>query len=322
MGGELRMSIMKDPTFWEDEDHLIEYLAYQLNAGRLALFLGAGVSRDFGLPDWYELMARISQRVGAAPFTKEDNAPRRAQAIKEANFKNDPERFLDLVQSSLYEGVSIDLEVLTRHRLLAAIGSLVMSSRRGSASKVVTLNFDDILETFLEYYGFVVASVITERHWAPNSDVVVYHPHGFLPQSNERRRSSEIVLASSDFFRAISHSPTNAWRLLLVTLLRTHTVLHVGMSGDDMNVESLMNDVKALHAASPDAGKHSSEAAFNAVRFAERKVDGVSSDDQSISFRQYGVYTHNLASWNDLPSFMFRICQKARSFRVTLEADR
>lgn len=313
--------LMRDPSYWNDKEKLIEYLARQLVAGRLGLLLGAGVSRDFGLPSWDELIGELSHRTGTGDFAPGDNAARRAQVIKETKFKHDESAFLDLVQKVLYENASIDLEHLTDHRLLSAIASLVMASRRGSASKVITLNFDDVLETYLEYFGFVSASIAGERHWASNSDVVVYHPHGFLPHAPERKRSSKIVLGSRDFFKAIATSADNPWRLLLITLMRTHTFLHIGLSGEDMNVESLMEAVQPLHAASPEGGGYAGEAAFVGVRFGLSKNAASQRDTIELN-RGYGVFTHLIdGEWEQLPSFLFQICQTARSIRAAQDAN-
>lgn len=303
------MILMKDPNYWSDQNRLAEYLARQLVAGRLALLLGAGISTKFGLPGWEQLIVEMSKSAKYGAFPKGGNALRRAQAIKDEKFASNERGFLDLVQKALYKNATIDMPTMVNNRLLAAIGSLVMSSRRGSASKVVTFNFDDILEIYLEYYGFDVASIIEEKHWSPNSDVVVYHPHGFLPFTKRRKRSERIVLSSKQFLKAIADGPENAWRLMLLTLLRTHTCLHIGLSGEDLNLESLMNNVGSLHAGRPK------EAAFTGVRFCERSGKSAQKDVIATS-KASGIFTHVLNSWDDLPTFLFRICQQARDIRL------
>jgi hypothetical protein len=265
------------------------------------------IAGQFG---WDELVARMCDATGYGSFTKGASSLRRAQPIKDTSFpaSSDYSAFLELVQKCLYQGVKIDLEELTGHKLLAAIGSLVMASRRGSASQVITLNFDDVLETYLEYYGFDVASIIDERHWAPTSDVIIYHPHGFLPYQRERKRSDKIVLSSDEFYKVITDTPDNAWRLLLLSLLRTHTLLHIGLSGEDMNIESLMPKVGPLHAGLPK------EAAYLAVRFALASEANKNRDIIQVS-KTNGIFTHLLERWSDLPGFLFSICQKARELR-------
>jgi hypothetical protein len=304
------MTMMADPSYWADRDKLIGYLAKQLLDGRLALLLGAGVSIKFGLPGWAELVNRMSAATGGAALGAGGDALRRAQTIRDEKFKDNTKGFIELVREALYRDASVEFSRLTKNELLSAIGSLVMASGRGSASKVITLNFDDILETYLEYFGFVVSSVIEEKHWNSNSDVTIYHPHGFLPFSHlDKRRGADIVLSTRDFLRAMTADRLNGWRWLLFTLFRTHTVLHIGLSGDDLNIESLMNDIQALHPAK------SSKAAYGGVRFALDQAD--LDTDIVASYKGYGVYTHLLKDWDEeLPNFLFGICQEARKQRL------
>src|SRR4051812_18197927 len=98
------MTLMKDPNFWADEDKLVQYLGAQLVAGRLALLLGAGVSLSFGLPNWTELISRMSKTAKFAKFKASDNPLRRAQAIKDEKFSGNDAGFSKVVQAALYKG--------------------------------------------------------------------------------------------------------------------------------------------------------------------------------------------------------------------------
>jgi hypothetical protein len=124
--------------------------------------------------------------------------------------------------------------------MLSAIGSLVMSSRRGYVANVVNFNFDDLLEIFLEFHGFVTDSVFKDRHWAGNHDVTIYHPHGFLPLDKRHPSSDDITLGTDDYLTVMLPDARNLWRPLLQTFLRTHTFLHIGLSGKDPNLQSLI----------------------------------------------------------------------------------
>lgn len=120
------------------------------------------------------------------------------------------------MKAALYDGIALDFAKISQNRLLSAIGSLVMASRRGSAGKVITLNFDDILELYLEFHGFTTAAIHDGRHWAPQDDVVVYHPHGYLPLGHAND-SDTIVLGTTDFHQIME---SELWRPILETALR------------------------------------------------------------------------------------------------------
>lgn len=296
---------MKRPEYWQDPDRLAELLSDQLAIGRLALLLGAGVSQPLGLPGWRKLVSDMSLASGNGALKKSDDPEARALSIKD-KFGGNEKGFTDLVKSVLYRSYSMDFATLVKNPLLRAIGALVVASQRGSASKVVTLNYDDVLESYLEYFGYVVNSVSEEAHWESDADVTVYHPHGFLPYSKNRRDGSKIVLTKKDFLETISSEDANCWRSLLLTWMRTHTVLHLGLSGDDLNIHSLMKSVAPKHPAK------SSQMAYAGVSFALKSQ--VQEDAINVA-HSFGIATFLLESWDELPEFLLRVCQEASKKR-------
>lgn len=304
---------MNDPTMWDDDEYLVSHLAEELVKGRLALFLGSGVSHFFGLPDWDTLVNRISDQVGLPHFDKAkgEDAIHRVQRIKNESFRHKEKEFMGAVHQALYQGISVDLEKISENKTLMAIGALVMTTRRGSASKVVTLNFDDLLEIYLEYYGFITRSVHEDIHWEGNNDVTIYHPHGFLPLGRSSKERSETIALTTEDFHAlmdVSNTKGKNWRSLLLTLMRTHTFLYIGLSGLDMHVDSLLNGIKDNHPIK------NSRIAFHGVRFSLKKD---TNHDLVSTQRGFGVYTHQFDDWSELPKFLLKICQIARSKRIS-----
>ncbi len=292
---------MSMPDRWLVQANVIEHLAEQLVLGRLGLFLGAGVSSAFELPDWKTLVKRLAVSLGEPEPTGEFNPIQKAGALK-AKYCGDDATFGNAVKGALYQDMVLDFAKISQNRLLSAIGSLVMSSQRGAAAKVFTLNFDDLLELYLEFHGFTTAVVHSGRHWARNEDVVVYHPHGFLPLGHDDM-SESIVLGTTEFHR-IMKSPE--WRPIIETSLRQHTFLYLGLSGDDMHLQSLWTDLHAHHAIQDGRG-----AFYHGVRF----TTGTVGDDIDVETQGWRLFTQLLADYDDLPDFLFKICQKARDLR-------
>lgn len=287
------------------ESALVDHLADQLTLGRLGLFLGAGASAFYGLPSWKELLDSLYAGAGLPSLKDTDDLTTKAANLRATKFKGDPTRFKAAVKNALYAGRPRDFALIRRSDMLAAIGSLVMSSHRGSAAKVITLNYDDLLEAYLEYHGFTTATIWRGEHWARNDDVVIYHPHGFLPQEGGRD-SDDIVLDVNDFHK-IMNSPV--WRPVLETALRQHTFLYIGLSGADMHLHSLWSDLSAHHAVSRE------RILYHGVRFA---IQG-RPDDMRPTLQDWGIHTHEIASHGDLPDLLFKICQRARAKRSTSE---
>jgi hypothetical protein len=286
---------------WEDRILLIDHLAAQLVAGRLGLFLGAGISQFYGLPDWKTLVTKLCVKNGET-LEPGDDVIAKAGYLRATSYKGDEARFNKELSAVLYEGVTLDFARLRQNATLAAIGSLVMSSTRGSAGKVFTLNYDDLLENYLEYHGFTTAVVWSDKHWAHNEDVTIYHPHGFLPLA-PRPSSDHVVLGSSDYQRIMQ---SDLWKPLLRTAMRTHTFIHIGLSGTDLHLQHLLHGLGEQHAIADD------RVAYHSVRFA---LAG-KKDEVGPVLEPQGVFTHELDSYDELPDFLFAICQAARLLRM------
>jgi hypothetical protein len=179
-----------------------------------------------------------------------------------------------------------------------------MASRGGGTFTVVTFNFDDILEMYLDFHGLVVSSIVDDRHWSDNSDVRVYHPHGLLSFSGVGRLSGRIVLDQSSY-SAFSGEKGRLWRTEILGIMRSHLCLFIGLSGSDDNLEKLMYDCKEEH-----VGIHGG-LPFWGVRFTDNK----DSDWKSI-WAEWGVSTWVVTDYEkDLPEFLLEVCGHARDLR-------
>lgn len=298
---------MNVPPTWQNETALIEHLGSQLLEGRLGLFLGAGISRDYGLPDWTGLLTALcAQHHETAPVLGE-NLVTLGGHLRATYYSNNVPRFLDDVRKVLYGSSTLDFARLRQIDMLAAIGALAMSSTRGSAGKIFTLNYDDLLENYLEFHGFTTCSVTNGNHWASSDDVVIYHPHGLLPLA-DRKGSSDIILGTPEYFKIMRE---DIWKPIIDTALRSHTFLYLGLSGEDMHLQSLITGLKGRHAIHGDKNSARDRICYHGVRF-----DLEAGDKRLASvFEAEGVFTHPLKDWNKLPEFLFRICQKARELR-------
>jgi SIR2-like protein len=304
--GIMSIANLHIPAVWRDEKVLIRHLASELVRGRLSLMLGAGISDFYGLPLWLDLVNRLRDRCGEARITTADDPIRTMGALRIKHYKNKTPEFLKAVAEELYRGTSVDLEKIRLNSTLAAIGSIVMASRRGNASKVVTFNYDNLLETYLEYHGFVTSSVFRPRHWAGNADVTVYHPHGYLPRNQQKAWSDDIVVGTEDYMKLMQPDVSNLWRPLLLTLMRTHSMIYIGVSGKDIHLESLLVPLKEQHATVDE------RIAFHSVRFALKSRPDPTVETQ---MSDWGVHTHLTDSYPQIAPLLFKVCQEARRLR-------
>jgi hypothetical protein len=282
---------------------LKKYLAKQLDRGRLALVLGAGISTAFKLPGWKELLKRLYALRGVRP-PKGADLKQQADYFRVTYFKNDKKGFIEAVKEALYQGVSVNFQDLRRSPTLGAIGSLVMASQRGSASEVITFNWDNLLELYLEYHGFVTLSARHERHWGGRADVSVLHPHGFIPYGTLEKSSDDIVFDQTSYGDVIGKED-RPWRQKLLTILRSHTCLFIGLSGTDDNLVSLLQTCKSQHASRKE------NTLFWGITFTTSKNAA-----QATLWEEKGVYSKTVSNYHtELPEILFGICQEAARLR-------
>lgn len=227
-------------------DHLmersiaVEHLASQLMDGTLTLFLGTGASAGAELPSWHELIRRMqvltkkevpttTLTLSAAESSSAAELQDMADEVRD-ELKDDA-KYKHLVKEALYEGVTFSRNQLT-DPMLIALGALMMGSRRGSVSRVVTLNFDCVLEWYVSLCGFVPRVVPEPLHLEGCEDVRIYHPHGFLPHRSLGGRYSDsevLILGLESVFERLGKR-VDEWRELLRHLFRTSVCLFCGLS--------------------------------------------------------------------------------------------
>lgn len=294
---------------FKDRDHVVEYLADALNHRRLAIFLGAGVSRELvntgsgaiGLPTWPDLITKLYDRAGL-PAPVGTNWVQLAEDFKNALLhqgKSLPEVHA-FVQGVLYDAVDLNFSAIRQNATLAAIGALVSHSRRGQVSEVFTLNYDDVLERYLRYHGIIAKPVIEEKFWSQPADVLVHHPHGFLPSPGSPfpDRSTFLVFDERSY---LAEKPDSRWNQRMEVAMQAHVCLFVGLGRDDQHLKRLVATTSEKHAFSP------ARDGFWGVVLRAGPAQA-----EVLDWGQYHVHVEPLADYQvDLPGLLFGVCQKA-----------
>lgn len=229
---------------------------------RLVLLLGAGVSAQYGLPDWERLVTQIA----VDPNREAKDLERRkssallswvsrdygldplmlGRAMEIAIARARPELSHDDVRRELLESVRAHLyATVTRpskgsRTTLQAVADLLEagSERKGGVAAVVTLNFDDLLERELRRRRIRCVPV-WEATPDPGAGIPILHPHGFLPQRGEIP-DQRLVLTESDF-HLMTESVVNWASGEIASYLRNYTVLFIGLSLADPNLRRLLD---------------------------------------------------------------------------------
>ncbi len=283
----------------------ITYLASNLNEGNVVLFLGAGTSKGFGLPDWVSLVNGLRRRVGLSEL---DAVTSTAQNLQHGadevldEIDNNVGKLISYIEEELYpnfDNLSIT-DVFDNH-LLVAISALLMGGKRGRVTRVITLNYDSMLEWFLSLFGFVVKTIHTLPELEGSEDVRIYHPHGFVPIPNKNMKSSDFIILGLDSVNTRWGEIGEPWLEMTRHLLNTGLCLFIGMS------ENTLSDA-ALAPLFNNCGK----------KCMGVRPLGIWLLGHDISLAISKQYARNnivpvvLSSYSDIPEYLLKICQEAR----------
>jgi hypothetical protein len=298
---------LTSPAQFLDDNALSDYLASELRNARLALILGSGISADFRLPTWDALVDACCKSKGITiPPVRGDNRDL-AESVRVACANQD--EYLDVVQQNLFKGVDIRLEALRMNPTLSALGSLVMSSVRGSVADVITYNFDDLLELYLDYHGFKTHIIRDVPCWNEKADVRILHPHGYLPSHPRHTRTDWIVFDRASYSNRAARE--KLWLEEQLPILRRNTCLFIGLSPRDDEVDTLISHIQNDHPC------RSASVPFWAVRFSIRSGDVDNDRRESKKMAERGLFLKFVRDYQtDLPRFLFEICQKAAGVRI------
>lgn len=229
--------------------------------GSLVLFLGAGVSIPYGLPSWKDLVlemlfdqTRNTQALGGLwPHYRRalaewmtdyfDYNPLVLARMVEKHFRKGSTAkpwlpFLKDLRNKLYANQRPLPD--NERTALKAIADLIQGSvpRQTGVERVVTFNFDDLLETELKSRRFD-HTVVPDGERRAYAGLKIIHPHGFIPRHGPLDRHG-VVFNETDY-----HDLTESvfhWGLSeIISSLRHSTVLCIGLSMSDPSLRRLLD---------------------------------------------------------------------------------
>lgn len=286
--------------FWSKNENIDAYLARKLKSGGTSLVLGAGASHGFNLPNWVDLVAAVRTECGADKPTKPTRPEDEADVLLATKYAGDRTAFAKAVRSALYEPARKDNSFLLKSELLQAVAAFLTNSRRGRGGAVVTFNFDNILEAYLRLLGFVVRSETVVPAWASSADMLVFHPHGYLPMESEDGMT-QIVFTTSDFDAVVGRE-SDSWNKTMNSVWSTTFPVFIGLSGDDARLRSLLDSTRDSHPATVKD---------NSIYWGVRPTLKNSEEYDVQRWKRLGIVPRFIETYSDLPAWLLSICQLA-----------
>lgn len=305
-----------DPfTLQKDPQKCFNILVDALKNGSLNLIIGAGVSMSTnyeknksnedskkGFPNWSNLAELCCKKVSVSFDIAKANSNKyilnRLEQVRNS-CKSQNISFKSIVKESLFENVTYGKESL-KTDLLISIGSFIMNSSKSNLTNVINYNFDDVLEWYLTYYGFDLQIISEINNIIYSPDIVIYHPHGFLPKSELffDYESEDIILSNKDYVRANWNE--EFWNSIQKNIFSNKINLFIGLSGEDTHIESLCQNVY--------------EKIIDRDRIIGVMVlcsKNVNEDIESQNIGN-GILTYYIDDYADLPELLLSIVRKAR----------
>ena len=234
--------------------------------GNLCLFVGAGVSRSCGLPDWLELSVRVVNRLPELPLGSQSAARRQGRpprAIRDppAGWRRWNRSSRSFAMRYMRLEPDVDLRSLVSASLYAS--SIELSEmlreivRLEKVKRVCCYNYDDLLGRGYEENGTDYVPLFDGQPIPLESaQRLVFYPHGFLPEPGRASvgPTDAVVLSEDDYF-SLYRQPYGWANFVQLTLLFNYTALFVGCSLLDPNVRRLL-DIAAAARPGPSPLRH------------------------------------------------------------------
>lgn len=208
-----------------------------LNArGKVALFVGAGISVGCGLPDWKSLVDSL--------FDKAFDNP---QLVKLATQDLSVISQTRLLRQKL--GARFNYEVGgALYSQPYEISATVKGILNAGIRRICCYNFDDLIEESLRSEGKSFHSIVEGEAFNNNfRGTAVFHPHGYLPAGHNMQlaQDTKIILSEEDY-NALYSGPYSWSNLVQLSLLMNYTCVFIGTSLQDPNVRRLLDTFASL----------------------------------------------------------------------------
>lgn len=239
----------------KDSDILINDLNQSFKNDEVFFFLGAGVSKDAGVPTWDELLRDLNISVieSKLDFKLENNQKDEILTLLTTLQSGAPvisasyirtaldDKFTDEIRKNIYKNV----KQMSHQKLLKSIAkaSRPLIGKLGLRG-IITYNFDDLLEQQLEALDIDYKSIYREGDFEIPTKRPVYHVHGFIPQTNESYKNLDksLLVFSEDGYHTLQNDPYSWSNLVQLKALRENTCVLIGLSGIDPNLRRLFSN--------------------------------------------------------------------------------
>lgn len=315
-------------SYANERNKHITYLKGEFSKDNITLFLGAGVSIDANIPDWFSFVNELysmmfskildkkifddsfkEQLKKLANLYKDNNLIIQLRQIR-SQFKTN--EYFNIVKKALYKNnPKPDTEILK------SIAYMCKPRRDGVGVKsIITYNFDDLVELALLNLKIENNSISCEKDETDISKLNIYHVHGYLPRlaNSSIANQTELIFSEEDYHRV--YSDAYCWsNLVQLNHLREDVCIFIGCSLNDPNLRRLLD----ITYQKRQMNKHYailkklfvSESEFEEIdQNALNEFKKIDLNLKTFFYEKIGLNIIWIDEYNEIPEILKRICDK------------
>ncbi|GFD72571.1 hypothetical protein KUL113_19910 [Tenacibaculum sp. KUL113] len=217
---------------------------------QLVLVIGAGVSIEFGVPTWSNLlqllMVHTIEKESSSPdvlskFFNEIFTPNPLISGRylQRYFEQNNSSFEKMVREVLYSKINKEKESDLFNEIVKLC---VAPGKSPNLNSIITYNFDDILEHKLNNTGLEIPYKTIHGIGVDikNGELPIYHVHGFLPETGNLNDSNKITFGENNYHE--QYTNIYSWNnIVQINKFRDNTCLFIGSSLTDPNIRRLLD---------------------------------------------------------------------------------
>ena len=290
---------------------------------KLSLALGAGVSMSLGADSWHELIHKLERHPslqmdemlldGIIEKTGHDRLSA-AQLIYGLYDAHNVDDYYWVIYESLYDVYAHTKEEDRNTSLIESIVDIVAKCNDDRNFRVITYNYDDFLEHYLDARGVVHHTTYKYSDFFNMDGTAIHHVHGYFPQfdlSSSRFNKTSLIqeykqsiyLKEADYHNL--YNDPYSWSIATqLTCYRENSCLIIGSSLTDLNIKRLLRLVfeqtghKRHFAILTDSVKPGQPIKTDAQRLRRRL------EVSKFFETNYGVYIFWVNTRDDIPEIL------------------
>lgn len=234
------------------ETTIREKAAHDFAKGNITLFLGAGVSASADLPSWDNLLEGMLEdtdvqaplapmdypAIGVAAYNSAIITARYLLAAYEGRADKD-EKIVNRLSGTLYKNYKGKLSELLK--TIAQMCGKTDAGNRRLVQKIVTLNYDDLMEDALNQKNIPCQTIFGEGRYEADKLPVV-HVHGIL----KRKEAVPVIpVLSEDSYHNLYRQAYGWANIEMLHAFYRTTCIFIGLSMSDPNLRRLLEFVKS-----------------------------------------------------------------------------